>query len=72
MFFYFSAVSESVRSWGKEALPFGSSVANAFDRTKLRRQSTVKKMKRSRLVHKNGDCNVSHMNVPKKERQYIR
>ncbi|KAK5983742.1 hypothetical protein GCK32_013004, partial [Trichostrongylus colubriformis] len=37
----------------------------------LSRKST-KKMKKSRLVGKNGICNVYNTNVPKKDRQYLR
>lgn len=62
------SILESIRSWSKDTLPFGS-VNRAFDNFK--RHST-KKMKRSRLIQKNGECNVSHMNIAKKERQYIR
>ncbi|CAJ0956276.1 unnamed protein product, partial [Mesorhabditis belari] len=37
----------------------------------LTRKST-KKMKKSRLISKNGVCNVYNANVPKKDRQYLR
>lgn len=32
----------------------------------------MKKMKRSRLIQKNGEINVSQINVAKKERQFLR
>ncbi|VDN00747.1 unnamed protein product [Thelazia callipaeda] len=35
-------------------------------------RKTTKKMKHSRLIAKNGICNVYNTNVPKKDRQYLR
>uniref|UniRef100_A0A915JJB9 Uncharacterized protein n=1 Tax=Romanomermis culicivorax TaxID=13658 RepID=A0A915JJB9_ROMCU len=61
---------KSIRTWGKETLPFGTSVNRALSR--LNSVYSSKSMKISRLVQKNGDCNVSHINVPRKERQYMR
>ncbi|VDO36815.1 unnamed protein product [Onchocerca flexuosa] len=35
-------------------------------------RKTTKKLKKSRLIAKNGICNVYNTNVPKKDRQYLR
>ncbi|KRY41334.1 Inward rectifier potassium channel irk-1 [Trichinella spiralis] len=58
------ALSHSFRSFG--AIPF---VISSND---VSRRLLQKKVKRSRLVKKNGEVNVTRNNVPKLERQYIR
>ncbi|KRY78658.1 Inward rectifier potassium channel irk-1 [Trichinella pseudospiralis] len=55
---------DSFRSFG--AIPF---VISSND---VSRRLLQKKVKRSRLVKKNGEVNVTRNNVPKLERQYIR
>ncbi|XP_003377651.1 inward rectifier potassium channel 4 [Trichinella spiralis] len=58
------ALTHSFRSFG--AIPF---VISSND---VSRRLLQKKVKRSRLVKKNGEVNVTRNNVPKLERQYIR
>uniref|UniRef100_A0A915JJ31 G protein-activated inward rectifier potassium channel 3 n=1 Tax=Romanomermis culicivorax TaxID=13658 RepID=A0A915JJ31_ROMCU len=62
---------DSILYWGKEALPFVSP-SFSLNKSLLKRSPSTKKIKRSRLVQKNGDCNVSHVSVPRKERQFLR
>ncbi|EYC24041.1 hypothetical protein Y032_0014g2284 [Ancylostoma ceylanicum] len=58
----FDAFSDSIRTLA---------ITARRNSSPLSRKST-KKMKKSRLVGKNGICNVYNTNVPKKDRQYLR
>uniref|UniRef100_A0A915PPG2 Uncharacterized protein n=1 Tax=Setaria digitata TaxID=48799 RepID=A0A915PPG2_9BILA len=57
------ALSESFRTM--------AAITGRRNSTSLPRKTT-KKMKKSRLIAKNGICNVYNTNVPKKDRQYLR
>ncbi|VDN19213.1 unnamed protein product [Gongylonema pulchrum] len=63
--------SSSIADAFSESFRTMAAITTRRNSTPLLRKAT-KKMKKSRLIAKNGICNVYNTNVPKKDRQYLR